>query len=50
MIEKHYGRYIRSDSREQLERLFEAQTVTFPVKPHLKDGTTGRDSQVLKYE
>ena len=31
MIEKHYGRYIRSDSREQLERLFRARTVTFPV-------------------
>ena len=30
MIEKHYGRYIKSDSREQLERLFGAQTETFP--------------------
>ena len=29
MIEKHYGRYIKSDSREQLERLFRAKTETF---------------------
>ena len=29
MIEKHYGRYIKSDSREQLERLFGAKTETF---------------------
>jgi hypothetical protein len=29
MIEKHYGRYIKSDSREQLQRLFEAKPETF---------------------
>ena len=29
MIEKHYGRYIKSDSRDQLERLFGAKTGTF---------------------
>ena len=29
MIEKHYGRYIKSDSEEQLERLFEVKTETF---------------------
>jgi hypothetical protein len=29
MIEKHYGRYIKNDSREQLERLFGAKTETF---------------------
>ena len=29
MIEKHYGRYINSDSEEQLKRLFEGQTGTF---------------------
>jgi hypothetical protein len=39
MIEKHYGRYIRSDSREQLERLFGARTVTFSVT-----STTDRDA------
>ena len=29
MIEKHYGRYVKSDSREQLERLFGAKPETF---------------------
>ena len=29
MIEKHYGRYIKNDSREQLGRLFAAKTETF---------------------
>ena len=29
MIEKHYGRYIKSDSREQLECLFGVKTETF---------------------
>jgi integrase len=29
MIEKHYGRYIKSDSEEQLQRVFERQTGTF---------------------
>jgi integrase len=29
MIEKHYGRYIKSDSQEQLERIFGAKTETF---------------------
>jgi hypothetical protein len=29
MIEKRYGRYIKSDSEEQLERLFGPKTGTF---------------------
>ena len=29
MIEKHYGRYIKSDAQEQLERIFGAKTETF---------------------
>jgi hypothetical protein len=29
MIEKHYGRYINSDSEEQLKRVFEGQAGTF---------------------
>jgi integrase len=29
MIEKHYGRYIKSDSKEQLKRLFAGKTETF---------------------
>lgn len=29
MIEKHYGRYIKSDSREQLLKLFTTETETF---------------------
>ena len=29
MIEKHYGRYIKSDSEEQLRRVFEGQPGTF---------------------
>ena len=37
MIEKHYGRYINSDSREQLERLFGSKTETFSET--LRDGT-----------
>jgi integrase len=39
MIEKHYGRYIRSDSQEQLERVFGAQIETFSET--LRDGTDG---------
>lgn len=29
MIEKHYGRYIKSDSQEQLAKLFDRQPGTF---------------------
>ena len=34
MIEKHYGRYIKSDSREQLAKLFDIQPGTFAGTPH----------------
>jgi integrase len=37
MIEKHYGRYIKSDSREQLERLFGAKPGT--LYGTLREGT-----------
>jgi hypothetical protein len=37
MIEKHYGRYINSDSEEQLKRVFEGQAGTFA-------GTLARES------
>ncbi len=29
MIEKHYGKYINSDSEEQLKKLFRSKTETF---------------------
>ena len=29
MIEKHYGKYIKSDSEEQLRRVFQGETGTF---------------------
>jgi hypothetical protein len=45
MIEKHYGRYIRSDSQEQLERLFGAKTETFTET--LRDGTGDETSEVF---
>ena len=46
MIEKHYGRYIKSDSREQLERLFGAKTGTFSET--LRDGTDDIDTEVIE--
>jgi hypothetical protein len=36
MIEKHYSRHIKNDSREQLERLFGAKAETSET---LRDGT-----------
>ena len=46
MIEKHYGRYIKSDSREQLERLFGAKTETFSET--LRDGTDATMTEVFE--
>ena len=36
MIEKHYGKYIKNDSDEQLGRLWGANTVTFAVTQQKK--------------
>ena len=33
MIEKHYGRYIKSDAKEQLAKMFKEEPVTEPVTP-----------------
>jgi len=41
-IEKHYGRYIKNDSREQLERLFGEKAET------LCDGTDDEANQVFE--
>src|SRR5207249_502266 len=38
MIEKHYGRYIKSDSKEQLKRVFEPKTGTFTGTQHSEGG------------
>jgi integrase len=46
MIEKHYGRYIKSDSREQLERLFRAKTETFSET--LRYGSDDERSEVFE--
>jgi len=46
MIEKHYGRYIRSDSQEQLERIFGAKTGTFSGT--LSTGTDDDMSEVVE--
>jgi integrase len=46
MIEKHYGRYINSDSREQLERLFGAKTETFSET--LREGTDDTMAEVVE--
>ena len=43
MIEKHYGRYIKSDSAEQLKRVFEREAGTFA-------GTQRSESSVEKTE
>jgi len=48
MIEKHYGRYVKSDSREQLERLFGAKTETFPET--LRTGTDDTESKLIEPE
>jgi hypothetical protein len=48
MIEKHYGRYIKSDSREQLTRLFEAKTETFTET--LRSGTDDEIDEVTEME
>jgi hypothetical protein len=46
MIEKHYGRYVKSDSREQLERLFGNKTETFSET--LLDGTDDIETEVIE--
>ena len=46
MIEKHYGRYIKSDSREQLERLFGAKTETFTET--LRSGTDDSHNEAIE--
>jgi hypothetical protein len=46
MIEKHYGCYIHSDSREQLERLFGAKTETFTEA--LRSGTDDSHNEVIE--
>jgi len=48
MIEKHYGRYVKSDSREQLERLFGAKTETFSET--LRNGTDDEVDEVVEKE
>ena len=45
MIEKHYGRYIKNDSDEQLKRLFEGRPETF--NETLAEGVDAEDSQVV---
>ena len=46
MIEKHYGRYIKSDSNEQLQRLFTVKTETFTET--LGTGSDAGKTQVVK--
>ena len=46
MIEKHYGRYIKSDSQEQLERIFGAKTETFTET--LRYGSDDERSEVFE--
>ncbi len=46
MIEKHYGRYVKSDSQEQLERLFGAKTET--LSETLRDGTDDKVNEVIE--
>jgi hypothetical protein len=46
VIEKHYGRYIKSDSRERLERLFRAKTETFTET--LRNGTDNDVNEVIE--
>ena len=46
MIEKHYGRYIKSDSQEQLQRVFGAKTGTFYGTLH--KGTNDTDAEAVE--
>ena len=46
MIEKHYGRYVQSDSREQLERLFGSKTGTLTGTP--RTGTDDALAEVVE--
>jgi hypothetical protein len=46
MIEKRYGRYIKSDSEEQLERLFGPKTGT--LTGTLRDRTDDRKAEMLE--
>ena len=48
MIEKHYGTYIKSDSKEQLQRLFGAKTETFTET--LCNGTDDKVDKVVEKE
>ncbi|MEA2658139.1 MAG: hypothetical protein QOF64_724, partial [Candidatus Binatota bacterium] len=45
MIEKHYSRYIKNDSHEQLKRLFEGRPETFDET--LPEGVDAEDSQLV---
>jgi integrase len=45
MIEKHYGRYIKNDSDEQLKRLFEGGPETFDET--LPEGADAEESQLV---
>jgi integrase len=38
MIEKHYGKYITNDAKEQLKKLFEGETETLAETPRTGDG------------
>ena len=42
MIEKHYGKYIRNDSQEQLNRLFGQQESSERATKSATEGATGR--------
>ena len=46
MIEKHYGRYIKSDSQEQLERIFGPKPKPLP-KPYAM-GLMMKGTKLLK--
>jgi integrase len=48
MIEKHYGRYIKSDAQEQLERIFGPKTETFTET--LCNGTDDEGNEVIENE
>ena len=39
MIEKHYGKYITNDAKEQLKKLFEGETETLAETPRTGDGS-----------
>jgi FKBP-type peptidyl-prolyl cis-trans isomerase 2 len=46
MIEKHYGRYNKSDSAEQLKRVFDRQAGTFAGTQQTK--ATSERTEVVK--